>query len=93
MAGRTRGFWTGLLAGLALGAAAAVALALLYPLPAQPPELDDATLAPPGTPPAPADGAAAPEPQGLIRGAAPGALIQLPEAGAETGSPSLVPER
>jgi hypothetical protein len=79
--------------GLAIGALAAGALALIFPLPTTPPAVDDATLAPPDAPPEPG-GTARPEPpaaQPLIRDDAPAPLVDLPEPGAPTGSPSLVP--
>jgi hypothetical protein len=83
------------MAGLLIGFAAAVVLALLYPLPTTAPAIGDASLAAPGEPAAPGR-ALRPEPpasQTLIRGDAPRPLVELPEAAdaPPAGSPSLVP--
>jgi len=103
MARQTRGFWAGVLTGLALAAVVAGALALAFRL-AQPPELEPAALAAPDAPAAP------PPPPGAAAPAAPGSLIrptanappiagrpgpdQPPDPARLTprdGSPSLVP--
>jgi hypothetical protein len=102
MATRTggRGFWPGLVTGLAIAAAAALALALGFP-PLQQPEIDPASLVAPaasGAPEAPeepAPGSAAgllPEPTGapLIEGAPRLEAAPAVEPGA-AGASSLVP--
>jgi hypothetical protein len=97
---RTRGFWQGLIAGLLLAAAAALALAWLFP-PLQPPEVAPGSLvAPPAPEPPGSVGAPAmPERQGLLPAPAPAPLITgipAPEPApalptGDPGSPSLVP--
>jgi hypothetical protein len=104
MATRTggRGFWPGLVTGLAIAAAAGLALALAFPpAPLQQPEIDPASLvspAAPGAPEAPAEpapGSAAgllPEPTAapLIEGAPRLEAAPAAEPGA-AGASSLVP--
>ena len=84
-----RGFWTGLLTGIAIAALAALALAWIYP-PLQPPAIDADVVVPPGAPQPPAPGSLltpAPGPviDGLPKSSPPPANSDGP------GSPSLMP--
>ena len=81
--GGRRGFWRGVLAGLVLAAAAALALAVAFPpRPLLPPEISPGTLAvPPAPEPAPGRGAAGGRPgAGPAAGAAGTGRIAVADA-------------
>ena len=87
----THGFWRGFLTGLVLAAAAALALAWLYPpRPLLPPEVDAGALEAPGAPGRPEAAAepAAPRPEGALPSApAAPAIAASPAPEADPGAP------